>query len=89
MLLLLPFDSDLLPDLLLNLLKCLQKELLNLTSLIEDDLSQGPDILELLVLDSQSLSASDDVFLLIVDDLIMLELQQLFLFLKVAYNVLE
>ena len=87
--LLLALDRNLLSDFLLDLFECLEEELLDFAPLAEHHLSQRSDVLELPVLSSEHLSASADVMLLILDDLLMLELQQLLLLFKVVHDLLE
>ena len=67
----------------------LQKELFNLTSLLEHDLTQGSDVLELLVLALEALTAMDDVFFLVRDDLLVLEFEKFLFFLEVVDNLLK
>ena len=86
---LLSLNGDFLTDLFLNLFKCFKEELFDLTSLVEHDLGQCTDILEFSVLVSKSLSAPDDVVLLVFDNLLVLEFKQLFLFLKIVNNLLK
>ena len=88
-LLLLPLNCNLLADLLLDLLEGLQEELLDFRTLVEHYLGQSADILELPVLVPQVFLQVYNIFLLLLDNLLMLELQQLLFFLEVVNNLLE
>ena len=52
-------------------------------------MSQCPDVLQLLVLRPEILLAPDDVVLLVSYDLLVLELEQLLLFLEVVDDLLQ
>ena len=59
---------DLLPNLLLDLFKGLQEELLDFTSLVDDDLTESSDIAEFTVFNTEVFLGISDVFLLFLDD---------------------
>jgi hypothetical protein len=86
---LLSLYRDLLSDLLFDLLQSFQEKLLYLRPLIEHNLCQGPDIFELFRFDPKILPQSCDVFPLLLDDLLMLELEEFLLLLKIIYDLLK
>ena len=86
-LLLLLLNSVLLSNLFLDLLKCLQEELLYLASLIQDNLRKCPDIPQLLVLHPQVLSCIQDVFSLLLDNGLVLVPDQFLLLLEVGHDL--
>ena len=82
--LLLLLQSVLLTNLLLDLLEGFEEELLDLRSLIQDDLRQSSNIAQLLVLDSKVLPGINDLLTLLFDHRLVLVSDHLFLLLKVC-----
>lgn len=85
----LSLDSDLLSDFFLDLLESFQKELLDLRSLIEHDLSKGSDVLELPRFVLEIFSETGNILSLLLDDLFVLEFEQFLLLFKIVDDLLE
>ncbi len=66
------FCADFLADLLLDLLESLEEELLNITALVEDNLTEGLDLAQLRVLGTHNLPQVDQLLLLVTDYLLVL-----------------
>ena len=81
---LLLLQSVLLANLLLDLLEGFKEELLHFRSLIQDDLREGTDVAQLLILNSQILSRIDDLFSLILDDGLVLVADHLLFFFEIG-----
>lgn len=73
--------------LLFDLLHRLKEELFDVRSLIKDHLANSPDIFKLSVFDPRSLGQVPELLRLLLDDLLVLELQKLALFLKVRHDL--
>ena len=66
------FCADFLADLFLDLLESLEEELLNITALVEDNLTEGLDLAQLRVLGTHNLPQVDQLLLLVTDYLLVL-----------------
>ena len=75
--------------LLFDLLHRLEEELLDVASLVEDHLADLLQVAALLVLLPDALVQVSQLFVLLTHDLLVLELEQLSLFLKVGDNLTE
>ena len=75
--------------LLFDLLHRLEEELLDVASLVEDHLADLLQVAALLVLLPDALVQVSQLFMLLAHDLLVLELEQLSLFLKVGDNLTE
>lgn len=75
--------------LLFDLLHRLEEELLDVASLVEDHLADLLQVAALLVLLPDALVQVSQLFMLLTHDLLVLELEQLSLFLKVSDNLTE
>ena len=75
--------------LLFDLLHRLEEELLDVASLVEDHLADLLQVAALLVLLPDALVQVSQLFMLLTHDLLVLELEQLSLFLKVGDNLTE
>ena len=75
--------------LLFDLLHRLEEELLDVASLVEDHLADLLQVATLLVLLPDALVQVSQLFVLLTHDLLVLELEQLSLFLKVGDNLTE
>jgi hypothetical protein len=80
---------DLLSNFFLDLLQGLQEELLDLASLVDDDLTESSNIAEFTVFNTQVFFGVYDVFLLLLDDRVMLVTNQLLFLFEVGYDLLE
>jgi len=80
--------GDLFPNFFFDLLESFQKELLNLASLSDDDLTKSSYISEFSIFNTKIFLVIYDVFSLILDYLIMLVFHKFFFFLEVLDNLL-
>lgn len=80
---------DLLSNFFLDLLQGLQEELLDLASLVDDDLTESSNIAEFTVFNTQVFFGVDDVFLLLLDDRVVLVTNQFLFLFEVGYDLLE
>ena len=78
-----------LPDLFFDLLKCLQKELLHLRSLIQYNLSQSPNLFELRRLLPQNFTLVQNLLSLLFNDSFVLVPNHLLFLLEVCYDLLK
>jgi hypothetical protein len=77
------FCTDLLADFFLDLFERFKEELLNVASLIKNDLAKGLDFAKLRIFLSHYLSEVDNLLLLVTDNLFVLIPYKFFLLLKV------
>lgn len=85
----LSLSLQLAPLLLFDLFHGLEEELLNVTALVENHLSECLQIGALLDLHLIRLSQSLQLFILLLDDLLILELYQFALLFKVTHNLIQ
>ena len=83
------FSLELPPLLLFDLLHRLEEKLFDVASLIEDHLADLLQVAALLVLLPDALVQVSQLFVLLTHDLLVLELEQFSLFLKVGDNLTE
>jgi len=83
------FNLSFLANFFLNLLECLKEELLNLRSLIQNDLSKSLNLLELSVFAPEDFSCIEDLLTLLFNDGLVLEANHFLLLFEITNDLLE